>query len=590
MRSAHPELLENQVQSTQKRTATSANTTNEIIDLESTELPSTSQSQPAEKKRKTITDYYNQTGQETIEECVSCLAIDFVSINFITNNPFIRSSFRAKGMKLPKNPSDVMNLVHKDATNKRNETKKILKKLILEEKRFSLMIDEWSSIRRRRYFNITLIEAESGLEFNLGLVRIFGSFTAEACAAQVKIHLDKFGLVLRTHIVATVNDGASVMKKYGRIIDISMQLCLNHGIHLAVEDVIYKKSRNAVVVVEDEEIDDTSDQDDDFDGGDGLIVRSHENVPSFIDELERVREVIRYIRGSQLRNEFFIAKSGLELKLDVKNRWNSVPEMLTSVIRSQDAIYDTLSEYNSLHLLEGIDFEHLSVLYNILEPIKLTVEALSRSDCNLEKAQKAVEFMFKKLRSIQTVSRSPFAEKMINRLETRMDERENSEILLLLECLRDRSKKPNRATLDLAQKLLRRLYPADDEQSSIDENSQCFEGSQLDDDIEMTMTDELNSALQSAGVDKSAPTHNYNTLESEFRLFRANGQRTEHLQRLLSALLTIKPASTDIERVFSAAALVVTKIRSRLSDKSLDDLIFLRYFYKNLTGRWNHKV
>ena len=52
----------------------------------------------------------------------------------------------------------------------------------------------------------------------------------------------EFGLDL-TYIIASTHDGAAVMQKDRRIIHVESQLSHNHGIHLAVTDVFYKKSR-----------------------------------------------------------------------------------------------------------------------------------------------------------------------------------------------------------------------------------------------------------------------------------------------------------------------------------------------------------
>ena len=44
------------------------------------------------------------------------------------------------------------------------------------------------------------------------------------------------------------------------------------------------------------------------------------------------------------------------------------------------------------------------------------------------------------------------------------------------------------------------------------------------------------------------------------------------------ALLTIPPTTVEAERVFSAAGLFFTKLRTSLSDRSIDRLMFLRFF------------
>ena len=49
----------------------------------------------------------------------------------------------------------------------------------------------------------------------------------------------------------------------------------------------------------------------------------------------------------------------------------------------------------------------------------------------------------------------------------------------------------------------------------------------------------------------------------------ATGKRPSKLEQLLKALLTIPPTSVEAEQAFSAAGLFATKLRSRLSDKSV---------------------
>ena len=46
--------------------------------------------------------------------------------------------------------------------------------------------------------------------------------------------------------MACVTDGASVMVKFGKIIDCDHKLCYAHGIHLAVGDVLYRKTDTVV--------------------------------------------------------------------------------------------------------------------------------------------------------------------------------------------------------------------------------------------------------------------------------------------------------------------------------------------------------
>lgn len=284
------------------------------------------------KKRKQITDFYKPMGQDTLEECVSCMAIDNVSVNFITKNEFIRSAFRLKSMKLPLSPDRVMDLIHTDAANKRIVVIEVLGNIIDDGGRLGMIIDEWTSLRRHRYFNLTL--TYENMSFNLGMVRIKGS--SENCLKAVYAHLGRFSLKLKNHIVATINDGASVMVKYGKISGLVSQICLNHGIHLCVEDSgIFKKTKSASHDNTDDVDDDDDEDEDDLDySGDGGVVRVDDSSINYHESLKKARHIVKYIRDSSLRNDFFMQLSGRELKRDVKTRWNSSDDILEALISS----------------------------------------------------------------------------------------------------------------------------------------------------------------------------------------------------------------------------------------------------------------
>ena len=53
-------------------------------------------------------------------------------------------------------------------------------------------------------------------------------------------------------------------------------------------------------------------------------------------------------------------------------------------------------------------------------------------------------------------------------------------------------------------------------------------------------------------------------------------EQPKHLELLFKALKTIKPTSVEPERAFSAMGFFVTKIRNRMSDKTLDALITMK--------------
>lgn len=75
---------------------------------------------------------------------------------------------------------------------------------------------------------------------------------------------------------------------------------------------------------------------------------------------------------------------------------------------------------------------------------------------------------------------------------------------------------------------------------------------------------------------------NYNEVKTEIRLFELSEtlQRGKNLEFAYQSLLSVTPTSVESERAFSSAGLFCTKIRSRLSDKNLSTLLFLRAYFK----------
>lgn len=107
----------------------------------------------------------------------------------------------------------------------------------------------------------------------------------------------------------------------------------------------------------------------------------------------------------------------------------------------------------------------------------------------------------------------------------------------------------------------------------------------LKNNISLTKEDELNAELEKAVSEKrirSSAQENEDLCTNvgiEMALFENGGDRGRYLSQAYDHLLTI-PTSVEPERVFFSAGLLCNKIRSRLSDKSLDALLFLRSYYR----------
>ena len=117
----------------------------------------------------------------------------------------LRKSLTALRHTLPKSAISIREQVMKYGLHVTERIKHdiILKKSIGEK--FSITFDEWTSMRNRRYLNLNIHGV--GYFWNLGLVRIQGSFSAEKCIEKISSKLKDFELDLQSDIIAITTDG-----------------------------------------------------------------------------------------------------------------------------------------------------------------------------------------------------------------------------------------------------------------------------------------------------------------------------------------------------------------------------------------------
>ena len=67
-------------------------------------------------------------------------------------------------------------------------------------------------------------------------------------------------------------------------------------------------------------------------------------------------------------------------------------------------------------------------------------------------------------------------------------------------------------------------------------------------------------------------------IKTEMALFATTGHRGRFLQQ---ALMTVPATSVQVDRAYSAAGILCSKLRSSLGDNTLDTLCFLRSYYRD---------
>ncbi|XP_047134946.2 uncharacterized protein LOC124812399 [Hydra vulgaris] len=389
-------------------------------------LPSSSQQlndartdeKPPTKRR--ITSYFASEKKKILDETLARMtALDGLTFNVFITSKDLRQLLITSGFEnLPKSANSIKRIVVSYSLNIRQLISKEIYQYKALGTRFSLSFDEWTSTTNKRYININV--HIPNMHWNLGLIRVYGSMNAEKCIDVLKTRLKEHNVNIDTDIVAIVTDGPNVMVRVGKIIEAEHQLCLVHGIHLAVCDVLYKKSSTPMSDTEaplketQNIVDETDDHEDeeniDEEMGLGFLPPTNDGIANMdlltneqnINELvKKARRVVVLFKGSPTKNDAVLQKyvkeekgSELSLILDCKTRWNSLLSMLERFLALKTCIQKALIDLNHLVSLNESDFVVLSEIIEVFAPVKLAVDALCRRNANLCTADAVLIFLF----------------------------------------------------------------------------------------------------------------------------------------------------------------------------------------------------
>ena len=140
-----------------------------------------------------------------------------------------------------KNPNHVMQSVYKQHEIVKDVIMMEIQQSLNSETRFSLSLDECSSLRHKRYLNIN-VHQDRDKFWNLEILAISARMTAERTVEEVENKLSVC-LSLSRHIVAVGTDGVSAIVKFGWCDDCEHQLCYAPAMHPAVCDILYKRQK-----------------------------------------------------------------------------------------------------------------------------------------------------------------------------------------------------------------------------------------------------------------------------------------------------------------------------------------------------------
>ena len=318
--------------------------------------------EPEPKKSKQVQpSISNFVTKPTIEETLAKEAAVFgLSYRSLATSPTIKKGLEAWGLTPLKSVNSVSRKVRECAADKKEKFIQVLKNLVQADVRFGLVIDEWTcGPKKKRYLSVCL--HRKGIDYSLGLVPISGRLCALRLQEKIRGKVADFGLDFDKHLVGLDSDGCSLMIRLGLDCGIAHQVCVVHGVHLAVTKTLYeKKSPNIQQPVDDELVDEseaTSESQDESsdeetsdtanDDEDDVEVPLREWPYSYL--VKKLRSAVNSVNKSPLRVEILQrevkriqssrgeAERELMIKCDVKTRWNTIAEMIDSVLRIEEA-------------------------------------------------------------------------------------------------------------------------------------------------------------------------------------------------------------------------------------------------------------
>ena len=347
--------------------------------------------------------------------------MDGFAIYSIGKSKFIGEQLSAKGLRLPSWDSDIMNLMHREYNDIQKQIKIEIKMKLKGNSRFSVTrdiymfyisvsvtMDEYTSVCCRRYMNINT-HCQNDV-INLGLIRMRDSCGAEKNFQLLEKQLAHFGITnMQLFIVSIVSDGASLMKKLGKISQLDHQLCYAHGVHLAVCDVLYKN--RSVIHIAGEDCDDDKNEEM-YEEGFGIGTNSIKRSTIFQSRNRKCTEagaesgknISEKSREKRSLAEICVVgtKQGVltcpRLQNSLEFRFTcSVYEMVKRLVCLKKWISKALLDLSIEHGIFTTEFSFLNELKCALEPIKLAVEAFCRKDTTLLTAEGVFQFLFVEL-------------------------------------------------------------------------------------------------------------------------------------------------------------------------------------------------
>lgn len=586
--------------------------------------------QPPKKVQKTMTQFFSPQDDETVGAVISrMVAKDGLPLSVFVTSKDLRKLLVGKGFSVPTSKSTIKAMINSYAIKIKAIVSADIQASQKCGKKLSITLDEYTSLKNRRYMNVNVHSVESC--WNLGLIRIVGSMSAQSCFQLLTSKLDEFNISIQNDVIGVTTDGPSIMVRFGTFFEAEHQLCLAHAVQLAVIDVFYKPGSACYSPKEKPKnnpencsSNDSLESDlEEPDSGDEDLRTSYvENEQPTLKcdtefLIQKVRKTVRLFRKSPVKCDELLYKytqlefgKDIVLLLDCKTRWSSLFTMLERFLQLKNciekAVIDVKCKKIMIDNFTTVEWEKIEEIVLALRPLKLAVEALCRSDSSLLTADTILRFALNQLFSLKSETSDMLHASLLIRIGERR--RLRSDVLQYLHNSVDIKpemdalyRSPASFLAMFCYTLLERVEEKQTEtpgpRTVNEEQSLPTTGQTQAEDKESENStwhgNDLKEALQSAidatkmnrgSLAKDETFSLQAAIKSDITAYQQSGNldNAPNLKKVYNHLLSIQPTSVEAERIFSSTTYICTKLRSSMSDSTLDSVVFLRSYFQRM--------
>lgn len=381
-------------------------------------------------------------------------------------------------------------------------------------------------------------------------------------------------------------------------------MCLAHGIHLGVLDVLFKADLavpvNATIEPDnlsdvdsndgEPEISSVEDSDIEFSDDLGAPTDSNHQIHQFTENykvreiLQKVRKVVRMFKKSPVKNETLLQRRVLEehgkelmLLLDTPTRWNSSLRMLERFLLLKKSISLALIDTECDISFESSEWEIITTLCCILKPIEIAANSLCATNSNLILADVVLSELLRTLEKMDNV----LSVAMYNQMVIRIKER-RSNLSHLAHFLHTGEINPKylhhtliNPDVDVKRELIslhqRNLGGSKDVSIVNESDEEEFDLTKIED-----FSQRINFIINNQVNKKITVAEESNGFEKEINSMQQNKTRGASLDRIYDSIMSVKPTSAEAERNFSVAGNIVNTLSTRLGDESILNLTMLK--------------